>query len=143
MYVENALANRCPLPVASTEKFLYMPHTFMVTDHKQTYRGDDNLSPDERAAVPVETLWLEEERRRLEARTQIFPDLPPYVLLSPRVSLVAKSRAGSPPTASCLLCRDVIVFANFNQVSSMCDASAHVQTRANTIVVGLAALQGK
>ena len=139
----DALANRCPLPVASTEKFLYMPHTFMVTDHKQTYRGDDNLTPDERAAVPVETLWLEEERRRLEARTQIFPDLPPYVLLSPRVSLVAKSRAGSPPTASCLLCRDVIVFANFNQVSSMCDASAHVQTRANTIVVGLAALQGK
>ncbi len=67
---------------SSTEKFLYMPHTFMVADHKQSFRGDDNLSPEARAAMPVETLWLEEERRRAEARQQVFPDIPPYVYSS-------------------------------------------------------------
>ncbi|KAI0335269.1 TPR-like protein [Cubamyces sp. BRFM 1775] len=71
------------------EKFMYMPHTFMVTDHKQSFRGDDNLEPEERAQVSVETLWLDEERRRADARKQLFPDVP----------------------------QDVIIFANFNQVS--------------------------
>ncbi|KAI0361625.1 TPR-like protein [Trametes cingulata] len=71
------------------EKFMYMPHTFMVTDHKQSFRGDEDLSPEERAKVPPETLWLDEERRRADARKQVFPDLP----------------------------QDVIIFANFNQVS--------------------------
>ncbi|OJT15839.1 hypothetical protein TRAPUB_3437 [Trametes pubescens] len=70
------------------EKFMYMPHTFMVTDHKQSYRGDENLSPEERAKVPEERLWLDEERRRTDARRQVFPDLP----------------------------QDVIIFANFNQL---------------------------
>ncbi|KAI0639406.1 TPR-like protein [Trametes polyzona] len=70
------------------EKFIYMPqHTFMVTDHKQSFRGDEDLSPEERAQVPAETLWLDEERRRVDARKQVFPDLP----------------------------QDVIIFANFNQ----------------------------
>ncbi|KAI0651856.1 TPR-like protein [Trametes meyenii] len=71
-----------------TEKFIYMPHTFMVTDHKQSFRGDEDLSPEQRAQVPAETLWLDEERRRADARKQVFPDLP----------------------------QDVIVFANFNQL---------------------------
>ncbi|KAI0669899.1 TPR-like protein [Trametes maxima] len=71
-----------------TEKFIYMPHTFMVTDHKQSFRGDENLSPEQRAQVPAETLWLDEERRRADARKQVFPDLP----------------------------QDVIIFANFNQL---------------------------
>ncbi|KAI0778188.1 TPR-like protein [Trametes elegans] len=70
------------------EKFLYMPHTFMVTDHKQSYRSDDELSVEERAQVPIETLWIDEERRRAEARKRVFPDLP----------------------------QDVIIFANFNQL---------------------------
>ena len=48
----------------------------MVTDHKQSFRGDDNLEPEERARVPVETLWLDEERRRADARKQLFPDVP-------------------------------------------------------------------
>lgn len=48
----------------------------MVADHKQSYRQDDNLSQEERARVPPETLWLEEERRRVEARKQVFPDIP-------------------------------------------------------------------
>lgn len=51
----------------------------MVTDHKQSYRGDENLSPEERVKVPDETLWLDEERRRTDARRQVFPDLPQYV----------------------------------------------------------------
>ncbi|KAI0365250.1 TPR-like protein [Pilatotrama ljubarskyi] len=70
------------------EKFMYMPHTFMVTDHKQSFRGDEDLSVEEREKVPVETLWLDEERRRADARKQVFPDLP----------------------------QDVIIFANFNQL---------------------------
>ncbi|KAI0825131.1 glycosyl transferase family 41-domain-containing protein [Trametes gibbosa] len=70
------------------EKFIYMPHTFMATDHRQSFRGDEDLSPDARARVPAETLWRDEERRRADARKQVFPDLPP----------------------------DVIVFANFNQL---------------------------
>lgn len=54
----------------------------MVTDHKQSYRGDENLSPEERAKVPEERLWLDEERRRTDARRQVFPDLPQYVPLA-------------------------------------------------------------
>ncbi|KAH9849758.1 TPR-like protein [Lenzites betulinus] len=70
------------------EKFVYMPHTFMATDHRQSFRGDEDLTPEARASVPAETLWRDEERRRADARAQVFPDLP----------------------------QDVIVFANFNQL---------------------------
>ncbi|KAH9944382.1 TPR-like protein [Epithele typhae] len=70
-----------------SEKFMYMPHTFMVTDHKQSFRGDDGLSPETRSTIDADTLWLDEERRRACARREVFPDIP----------------------------QDVIVFANFNQ----------------------------
>ncbi|OBZ79822.1 putative UDP-N-acetylglucosamine--peptide N-acetylglucosaminyltransferase SEC [Grifola frondosa] len=70
------------------EKFMYMPHTFMVTDHKQSFHGDENLTPDERAKISVEILWLNEEKRRAEMRQKIFADLP----------------------------QDTIIFANFNQL---------------------------
>ncbi len=79
----------------SSENFLYMPvcshvfrlvagypfidglykHTFMVTDHKQSFRTDENLSPEEREHTPVETLWRNEEARRVEMRQAVFPDL--------------------------------------------------------------------
>ncbi|KAL6304276.1 TPR-like protein [Sparassis latifolia] len=71
-----------------TEKFLYMPHTFMVTDHKQSFRQDESLSVTERAEVPMKTIWHDEEVRRTQLRELHFPDLP----------------------------QDVVIFANFNQL---------------------------
>ncbi|KAI0932202.1 hypothetical protein AcW2_000893 [Taiwanofungus camphoratus] len=64
-----------------TEKLIYMPHTFMATDHKQSFREDENLSPEERAHTPVEKVWRDEERRRAEMRQHVFPDLPPDVVI--------------------------------------------------------------
>lgn len=85
-------ADRCAR--SSAEKFIYMPvrglysgwvdesdtdsveqHTLMVTDHKQSFRSDENLSPEERAQTPVEVLWRNEELRRQQMRQEIFPDL--------------------------------------------------------------------
>ena len=81
--------------MTSTERLLYMPvrlfdsaygvghsnlnalqHTFMVADHKQSYRGDEHISAEDRARTSPQTLWLEEERRRAEARKHLFPDVP-------------------------------------------------------------------
>ena len=50
-------------------------HTFMVTDHKQSFRMDENLSVDERARTPIETLWRNEELRRTQMRQAVFPNL--------------------------------------------------------------------
>lgn len=47
----------------------------MVTDHRQTCRDDESLTPDERLAVPSRILWENEETRRLEWRRRVFPDL--------------------------------------------------------------------
>ena len=84
-------------------------HTFMVADHKQSFRGDDNLSPEDRARVPLETQWRDEELRRQDARKHMFPDLPRYVRVSCR-------KGGTVAHSLRCLCRDVIIFANFNQV---------------------------
>ena len=48
----------------------------MVADHRQSFRGDDNLNPEERERVPEETQWFDEERRRADAREHMFPGLP-------------------------------------------------------------------
>ncbi|KZT02719.1 glycosyltransferase family 41 protein [Laetiporus sulphureus 93-53] len=71
-----------------TEKLMNVPHSFMVTDHKQSYREDECLTPEERERIPVEQLWLDEEKRRAEMRRGIFPDLP----------------------------QEFVIFANFSQV---------------------------
>jgi protein O-GlcNAc transferase len=52
-----------------------LQHTYLVTDHKQTSRVDEGLSVRERAAVPDEVLWRDEERRRKLMRNEIFPDI--------------------------------------------------------------------
>ncbi|KAI0068507.1 TPR-like protein [Artomyces pyxidatus] len=70
-----------------TERLMHMPHTFMVTDHKQSFRGDENLTLIERANTPSSVLWENEQRRRIEWRKKMFPDL----------------------------AQDAIIFANFNQ----------------------------
>ncbi|KAI6035688.1 glycosyl transferase family 41-domain-containing protein [Pisolithus marmoratus] len=69
-----------------TECPIYMPHSFFVTDHKQSYRHDEQGLPPNPASST--DLWLAELHRREEARCAIFPDLP----------------------------KDVVIFANFNQL---------------------------
>lgn len=69
-----------------TECPIYMPHSFFVTDHKQSYCHDEQGLPSNPGS-PTD-LWFAEMRRREEARIAIFPDLP----------------------------KDVVIFANFNQL---------------------------
>ncbi|KIM34507.1 glycosyltransferase family 41 protein [Serendipita vermifera MAFF 305830] len=54
-----------------TEKFLHMPHSYFVTDHRQAFQ-EDHFDP----TSPPEVIWLHEERLRQQMRDQIFPDLP-------------------------------------------------------------------
>ncbi|CEP11953.1 hypothetical protein [Parasitella parasitica] len=73
-----------------TEKFIYMPHSYFVNDHKQGFRDDhDNqglalYNPQ----ANKEAVWAAEEEKRWKMRHQVFPNLPD----------------------------DVVVFANFNQL---------------------------
>lgn len=53
-----------------------MQHTFMVTDHRQSFRTDENLSPEQRRQVSAATLWRDEEARREEMRYVWFPGVP-------------------------------------------------------------------
>lgn len=71
-----------------TECPIYMPHTYFVTDHRQSYRHGENLSIEERAQTPAKRLWNDEIKRRADLRRALFPDLP----------------------------LDAIIFANFNQL---------------------------
>ncbi|KAH7104421.1 protein prenylyltransferase [Auriculariales sp. MPI-PUGE-AT-0066] len=65
------------------EKFIYMPYSYFVNDHKQSYRRDD-LPHD--AAPSVHTndpdhLWALETARRQRLRQVIFPDLPETTII--------------------------------------------------------------
>lgn len=71
-----------------TECPIYMPHTYFVTDHKQSCRHGENLSVEERAHTPAEKLWNDEIECRADLRRALFPDLP----------------------------LNAIIFANFNQL---------------------------
>ncbi|KAF8070184.1 glycosyl transferase family 41-domain-containing protein [Lyophyllum atratum] len=51
-----------------TEKMIYMPHTFMVTDHKQSY------------SLPHVTFEVEQDGRA-QKRRAIFPDLAPDIFI--------------------------------------------------------------
>jgi predicted O-linked N-acetylglucosamine transferase (SPINDLY family) len=65
-----------------TEKFIYMPNSYFVNDHKQGFR-----EPEERRAMNGEGVvrphemndedaWADEEARRWEARKEMWPALP-------------------------------------------------------------------
>ncbi|KAI7855561.1 glycosyl transferase family 41-domain-containing protein [Circinella umbellata] len=92
-----------------TEKFIYMPHSYFVNDHKQGFREEhdqnngngvdkNNTStvalmlqpppPPPPHADDHEGLWAVEEERRWSMRQEVFPNLP----------------------------SDVVIFANFNQL---------------------------
>ncbi|KIJ66720.1 glycosyltransferase family 41 protein [Hydnomerulius pinastri MD-312] len=60
-----------------TECPIFMPHTYFVTDHKQSYRLDNASMPE---GTPSQR-WAEELRRRDELRASIFPDLPKEVII--------------------------------------------------------------
>ncbi|KAK4054753.1 hypothetical protein OIV83_000677 [Microbotryomycetes sp. JL201] len=63
-----------------TEKLIYMPHSYFVTDHKQAWKEDPNafVLPNE---VPIAddgtdaTRWAIEESKRWKMRRAIFPNL--------------------------------------------------------------------
>ncbi|KAI0033174.1 glycosyl transferase family 41-domain-containing protein [Vararia minispora EC-137] len=75
-----------------TEKLLYMPHSFMVTDHKQSSREDEHLTPGLRAQTPGSLLWAAEERRRLEWRLRCFPVLQPNTFIFANFNQLYKVR---------------------------------------------------
>lgn len=60
----------------------------MVTDHRQSFRKDENLTYEERLKIHPDQLWYEEERRRSRMRRALFPDIP----------------------------QDTVIFANFSQL---------------------------
>ncbi|CAO3598974.1 unnamed protein product [Absidia cylindrospora] len=80
-----------------TEKFIYMPHSYFVNDHKQGFQEDDDTAHDltqnnnennSNTAMTPEQRWENEEGRRWSMRNEVFPGLPD----------------------------DVVIFANFNQL---------------------------
>ncbi|KAI8377621.1 glycosyl transferase family 41-domain-containing protein [Radiomyces spectabilis] len=80
-----------------TEKFIYMPHSYFVNDHKQGFRETDanhssqNLLSFGSSTVDtadIDSLWAIEEEKRWKMRREVFPNLSD----------------------------DVVIFANFNQL---------------------------
>ncbi|GAA5905481.1 hypothetical protein JCM5296_005886 [Sporobolomyces johnsonii] len=57
-----------------TEKLIYLPHSYFVTDHKQAWREDEDRVV---ATTPQseEALWALEEDKRWKMRKQMFPEL--------------------------------------------------------------------
>ncbi|KAG8744424.1 hypothetical protein FRC10_010202 [Ceratobasidium sp. 414] len=64
-----------------SEKFILMPHTCFVTDHKQSFRDDERLNEAIlRGRTPTpDLLWKLEEIRRHKLRKSIFPDVAEHV----------------------------------------------------------------
>lgn len=73
-----------------TEKFIYMPHSYFVNDHKQGFRDDhhDQALMLHNVQANQESIWAVEEEKRWKMRHEVFPSLPD----------------------------DVVIFANFNQL---------------------------
>ncbi|BGO93075.1 hypothetical protein NBRC10512_003260 [Rhodotorula toruloides] len=59
-----------------TEKLIYLPHSYFVTDHKQAWREEETAAPVTTSlARSEETTWALEEAKRLQMRRQMFPNL--------------------------------------------------------------------
>jgi predicted O-linked N-acetylglucosamine transferase (SPINDLY family) len=75
-----------------TEKFIYMPHSYFVNDHKQGFQEGDTttIMTDDNSSDKATTdlSWAQEEDRRWTMRHKVFPDL----------------------------ADDTVIFANFNQL---------------------------
>lgn len=55
-----------------------MPHTYLVTDHKQSFRDTDS---NERRRMPSSQTWTDEENQRFLMRQKLFPDLTDDVII--------------------------------------------------------------
>ncbi|KAI8338675.1 glycosyl transferase family 41-domain-containing protein [Chlamydoabsidia padenii] len=95
--------------VVYTEKFIYMPYSYFVNDHKQGFREEDHQQQQDEKREYNEndggqeqlTLWEQEELKRQIMRREVFPDLPD----------------------------DVVIFANFNQLYKLDPATFRLWLR--------------
>ncbi|KAF9429952.1 hypothetical protein BGZ94_008908 [Podila epigama] len=78
-----------------TEKFIYMPHSYFVNDHRQGFREEEKeqekrllLATEPNLAVNPEWSWILEHDRRWQMRKELFPGL----------------------------AENTVIFANFNQL---------------------------
>lgn len=72
-----------------TERFIYMPHSYFVNDHKQGFREPELRRSELHGGIigPLQVdphkAWAEEEERRWKARKELFPGLPDdYVIFA-------------------------------------------------------------
>ncbi|KAF9163245.1 hypothetical protein BGX20_001387 [Mortierella sp. AD010] len=78
-----------------TEKFIYMPHSYFVNDHRQGFREEEKeqekrilLATEPHLAMSPEWSWVLEQDRRWQMRKELFPRL----------------------------AENTVIFANFNQL---------------------------
>ncbi|KAG0039817.1 hypothetical protein BGZ82_006670 [Podila clonocystis] len=78
-----------------TEKFIYMPHSYFVNDHRQGFREEEKeqekrllLATEPHLAMSPEWAWILEQDRRWQMRKELFPGL----------------------------AENTVIFANFNQL---------------------------
>ncbi|KAG0279045.1 hypothetical protein BGZ95_002448 [Linnemannia exigua] len=78
-----------------TEKFIYMPHSYFVNDHRQGFREEEKeqerrllLATEPHLALSTEWSWVLEQDRRWQMRKELFPGL----------------------------AENTVIFANFNQL---------------------------
>ncbi|KAF9144257.1 hypothetical protein BG015_000172, partial [Linnemannia schmuckeri] len=78
-----------------TEKFIYMPHSYFVNDHRQGFREEEKdqerrllLATEPHLAMSSEWSWVLEQDRRWQMRKELFPGL----------------------------AENTVIFANFNQL---------------------------
>ncbi|KAF9580373.1 hypothetical protein BGW38_003014, partial [Lunasporangiospora selenospora] len=78
-----------------TEKFIYMPHSYFVNDHRQGFREEEKeqekrllLATEPQLAMSTEWSWILEQDRRWQMRKELFPGL----------------------------AENTVIFANFNQL---------------------------
>ncbi|KAG1882155.1 glycosyl transferase family 41-domain-containing protein [Suillus subluteus] len=82
-----------------------MPHTYFVTDHRQSYRQGENLSVEERAQTPAEKLWNDEIKCRADLRRALFPDLPSNAIIFANFNQLYKIDPNIFATWLCILAR--------------------------------------
>ncbi|KAG0292102.1 hypothetical protein BGZ98_002727 [Dissophora globulifera] len=65
-----------------TEKFIYMPHSYFVNDHRQGFREEEKeqekrmlLATEPHLAMSSEWAWILEQDRRWQMRKELFPGL--------------------------------------------------------------------
>ncbi|KAG0004264.1 hypothetical protein BGZ65_000686, partial [Modicella reniformis] len=78
-----------------TEKFIYMPHSYFVNDHRQGFREEEKeqeirllMATEPHLAMSTEWSWILEQDRRWQMRKELFPGI----------------------------AENTVIFANFNQL---------------------------